>query len=126
MYDSTRFRQRFHGITAFIMFLAFCIDLVVCYKVSGIVFHEEDEEVDQEGGKKNKKQNIKNQSTNQQQIPQISQVSDPYQGAINCYKFPENVSQTHDNEDGDEQIKVKTIGNQNNNNNNNRKQETLL
>jgi hypothetical protein len=43
LYDSDRFRWRFHGITAFIMFLAFCIDVVVCYKAAGIQFHEEEE-----------------------------------------------------------------------------------
>ncbi len=41
IYDSTRFRQWFHGITAFIMFLAFVIDVVVCFKADAIQFHEE-------------------------------------------------------------------------------------
>lgn len=41
IYDTVDFRHRFHGLTAFIMFLALCIDLVVCYKASSIQFHDD-------------------------------------------------------------------------------------
>lgn len=53
MYDSTRFRYLFHGLTALIMFLAFLIDLVVCYKAPAIQFleqaaeHDDDDDEDE-------------------------------------------------------------------------------
>lgn len=44
LYDSTRFRRWFHGITAMIMLIGFIIDIVVCYKASAIIFNDEDAE----------------------------------------------------------------------------------
>ncbi|UXI21249.1 putative 14-3-3 protein [Sarcoptes scabiei] len=57
LYDSDRFRQLFHGITAFIMLLAFFIDLIVCYKASSIQFHDEHNENGDEKKKKSSSSN---------------------------------------------------------------------
>lgn len=43
VYDSVKFRLSFHGLTAFIMLLAFIVDSIVWYKSSHIKFDEENE-----------------------------------------------------------------------------------
>lgn len=48
LYDPSKFRGVFHGVTAVIMTLAFCVDLVVCKKAQSIQFQEEDEAIDVE------------------------------------------------------------------------------
>lgn len=49
LYDSTKFRLAFHGVTAIIMFVAFFVDAIVFYKASHIKFA--DEEVEEQNGK---------------------------------------------------------------------------
>lgn len=44
VYDPSKFRMVFHGVTAVIMFVAFLVDAVVWVKASSIQFHEEDED----------------------------------------------------------------------------------
>lgn len=44
VYDSVKFRLSFHGLTAFIMLLAFIVDTVVWYKSSHIKLDEDDGE----------------------------------------------------------------------------------
>lgn len=43
VYDPTKFRMVFHGVTAVIMFVAFLVDAVVWYKASSIHIHEEED-----------------------------------------------------------------------------------
>ena len=43
VYDSVKFRLSFHGLTAFIMLMAFIVDAVVWYKSSHIKFEEDEE-----------------------------------------------------------------------------------
>jgi hypothetical protein len=47
IYDPVKFRQVFHGVTAFIMFIAFLVDAVVWYKAPSIQFHEDNQTVNQ-------------------------------------------------------------------------------
>ncbi|RWS13552.1 Solute carrier organic anion transporter family member 1C1-like protein [Dinothrombium tinctorium] len=44
VYDPSKFRLVFHGLTAFLMFIAFIVDSLVWYKASDISFHDEDEQ----------------------------------------------------------------------------------
>ncbi|GIY54227.1 solute carrier organic anion transporter family member 4A1 [Caerostris extrusa] len=48
LYDPSKFRGVFHGVTAVIMSLAFCVDLIVCKKAQSIQFQDEDEAIDVE------------------------------------------------------------------------------
>lgn len=43
IYDSVKFRLSFHGLTAFIMLLAFIVDAIVWCKSSHIKFEEEEQ-----------------------------------------------------------------------------------
>lgn len=43
VYDPSKFRMVFHGVTAIIMFVAFLVDAVVWYKASSIHIHEEED-----------------------------------------------------------------------------------
>lgn len=47
IYDPVKFRQVFHGVTAFIMFIAFLVDAVVWYKAPSIQFHDDNKTVNQ-------------------------------------------------------------------------------
>lgn len=42
LYDPSKFRGVFHGVTAVIMCLAFFVDLIVCKKAESIQFQEEE------------------------------------------------------------------------------------
>lgn len=42
LYDPSKFRFVFHGVTAVIMLLAFCVDVVVWYKAKSIQFQEDE------------------------------------------------------------------------------------
>ncbi|XP_054713238.1 solute carrier organic anion transporter family member 74D-like [Uloborus diversus] len=42
LYDPSKFRSVFHGVTAVIMFMAFLVDIVVWYKAKSIQFQDED------------------------------------------------------------------------------------
>jgi hypothetical protein len=44
VYDPSKFRMVFHGVTAVIMFVAFLVDAVVWVKASSIRFHEDEVE----------------------------------------------------------------------------------
>lgn len=44
VYDPSKFRTVFHGVTAIIMFIAFLVDAVVWYKASSIKFLQDEEE----------------------------------------------------------------------------------
>lgn len=46
VYDPAKFRMVFHGVTAVIMMVAFCVDIAVCIKAKSIHFNEEGEEND--------------------------------------------------------------------------------
>ncbi|XP_015905320.1 solute carrier organic anion transporter family member 74D [Parasteatoda tepidariorum] len=48
LYDPSKFRSVFHGVTAVIMLLAFFVDLIVWFKAKDIQFQEEDEACDVE------------------------------------------------------------------------------
>ncbi|XP_022235998.1 solute carrier organic anion transporter family member 1A4-like [Limulus polyphemus] len=43
IYDPTKFRMYFHGITAAIMLGAFVVDVIVWYKSDSIQFHEDED-----------------------------------------------------------------------------------
>ncbi|KFM69114.1 Solute carrier organic anion transporter family member 1C1, partial [Stegodyphus mimosarum] len=42
LYDPEKFRMMFHGLTALIMFGAFFVDAIVCYKASSVRFHDDE------------------------------------------------------------------------------------
>ena len=54
LYNQTNFRQLFHGLTALLMFLGFCIDLIVCYKASAIRFHDDNNDNNDDDDDNNK------------------------------------------------------------------------
>lgn len=48
LYDPSKFRAVFHGVTAVIMLMAFFVDIIVWYKAKSIVFQEDEPSGDEE------------------------------------------------------------------------------
>lgn len=48
LYDPSKFRTVFHGVTAVIMLMAFCVDIIVWYKAKAIQFQDDEPSGDEE------------------------------------------------------------------------------